>query len=50
MKLVDGKWKRITWDQAINEIGDKILDIRKKSGPDSVYWLGSAKTPTSNAT
>ncbi len=43
MKLVDGKWKRISWDDAINEIGDKLLEIRKKSGPDSVYWLGSAK-------
>ncbi len=43
MKLVDGKWKRIKWDDAINEIGDKMLDIRKTSGPDSVYWLGSAK-------
>jgi len=43
MKLVDGKWKRIAWDQAINEIGDKILAVREKSGPDSVYWLGSAK-------
>jgi len=43
MKLVGGKWKRIKWDEAINEIGDKMLDIRKTSGPDSVYWLGSAK-------
>ena len=33
----------ISWDQAINEIGDKMLEIRKASGPDSVYWLGSAK-------
>ena len=43
MKLVAGKWQRISWDEAINEIGDKMLDIRKSSGPDSVYWLGSAK-------
>jgi formate dehydrogenase major subunit len=43
MKLVSGKWTRISWDQAINEIGDKMLDIRQKSGPDSVYFLGSAK-------
>jgi len=43
MKLAGGKWQRISWDQAINEIGDKMLDIRKTSGPDSVYWLGSAK-------
>lgn len=43
LKLVDGQWKRLSWDQAIDEIGDKLLDIRLKAGPDSVYWLGSAK-------
>jgi formate dehydrogenase major subunit len=43
MKLVDGKWKKISWDDAINEVGDKMLQVRKESGPDSVYWLGSAK-------
>jgi formate dehydrogenase major subunit len=43
MKLVNGQWQRISWDAAINEIGDKLLEIRGKSGPDSVYWLGSAK-------
>ena len=43
MKLANGKWTKISWDQAINEIGDKMMEIRKKSGPDSVYWLGSAK-------
>ena len=42
----DGKRKlaRVSWDQAIDEIGDKLLDIRQKGGPgSSVYWLGSAK-------
>ncbi|MGY4410170.1 anaerobic selenocysteine-containing dehydrogenase [Bradyrhizobium sp. LB7.1] len=43
MKLVGGQWTRVSWDTAINEIGDKILEVREKSGPDSVYWLGSAK-------
>ena len=43
MKLSGGKWQRMSWDDAVNEIGDKLLDIRKSSGPDSVYWLGSAK-------
>jgi formate dehydrogenase major subunit len=43
MKLVGGQWQRISWDVAINEIGDKLMAIREKSGPDSVYWLGSAK-------
>jgi formate dehydrogenase major subunit len=27
-QLVDGQWKRLSWDQAIDEIGDKLLDIR----------------------
>jgi len=42
-KLVDGKWQRISWDDAINEIGDRLLSARESAGPDSVYWLGSAK-------
>ncbi len=43
MKLEGGRWTRIKWDQAMDEIGKKILDVREKSGPDAVYWLGSAK-------
>jgi formate dehydrogenase major subunit len=43
MKLANGQWTRINWDQAINEIGDKLMAIRERSGPDAVYWLGSAK-------
>ena len=44
MKLAGGKWVKISWDQAINEIGDQMIKIRKSAaGPDSVYWLGSAK-------
>ena len=43
MKLEGGQWKKISWEDAINEIGDKMMEIRKTSGPDSVYWLGSAK-------
>jgi len=43
MKMVGGQWQKISWDEAINEIGDKMLQIREESGPDSVYWLGSAK-------
>ena len=43
MKLEGGKWKRMSWDDAVNEIGDGMLKIREESGPDSVYWLGSAK-------
>jgi formate dehydrogenase major subunit len=49
MKLVNGQWNRISWDVAINEIGDKLNAIREKSGPDSVYWLGSAKFTNESA-
>ncbi|MGB9149044.1 MAG: formate dehydrogenase subunit alpha [Burkholderiales bacterium] len=43
MKLVGGKWTKLTWDQAINEVGDKLMALKKESGPDSVYWVGSSK-------
>ncbi|MGF1561890.1 MAG: formate dehydrogenase subunit alpha [Geminicoccaceae bacterium] len=43
MKLVGGKWERVGWDEALDEISAKMTEIRDSSGPDSVYWLGSAK-------
>ena len=43
MKLVNGRYKRITWDEAYAEIGDKLMKIRKENGPDAVYWIGSSK-------
>jgi formate dehydrogenase major subunit len=43
MKLVNGQWQRMSWDNAITEIADKLMDSRQKSGPDSTFLLGSAK-------
>ncbi|HEX7437849.1 MAG TPA: molybdopterin-dependent oxidoreductase, partial [Caldimonas sp.] len=43
MKLVGNKYERISWDQALNEIGAKMLDLKKQSGPDSVFIVGSSK-------
>jgi formate dehydrogenase major subunit len=43
MKMVDGKWRRISWDDAVNEIGDQLLKIREESGPDSLWFAGSSK-------
>jgi formate dehydrogenase major subunit len=43
MKLDGGKWKRISWDQAYDEISKKLLDIRKESGPDALFVVGSSK-------
>jgi len=43
MKLVNGKYQRISWDQALQEISAKMLDLKKKDGPDSVFFVGSSK-------
>lgn len=43
MKLVNGKYERISWDTALNEIAARLNDLRKASGPESVFWIGSSK-------
>jgi len=43
MKLVNGKYQRISWDQAIEEIGNKLLQLRKEAGPDALMVIGSSK-------
>jgi formate dehydrogenase major subunit len=43
MKLENGKYKRISWDQALGEISGKMLELRKESGPDALYFVGSSK-------
>lgn len=43
MKLVNGKYERISWDTALTEITARLKDLRQASGPDSVYWIGSSK-------
>jgi formate dehydrogenase major subunit len=43
MKLVNGKYERISWDQAINEIGDKLVQLRQQAGPDALMVIGSSK-------
>jgi formate dehydrogenase major subunit len=46
MKLVNGKWQKMSWDDALKEVSDRLLAIRNdkvKGGPDSVFWIGSSK-------
>jgi thiosulfate reductase/polysulfide reductase chain A len=31
-----GDWERISWDEALDEISEKILKIREESGPESI--------------
>ena len=43
VKLVNGKYQKISWDQAMTEISERMLALKKESGPDSVFWVGSSK-------
>jgi formate dehydrogenase major subunit len=43
MKLVDGKYQRISWDQALDEISAKLKELRESSTPDSLFVVGSSK-------
>ncbi|KQP45126.1 formate dehydrogenase subunit alpha [Pseudorhodoferax sp. Leaf274] len=43
MKLVNGKYERIGWDQALSEVSAKLLELKKASGPDSIFIVGSSK-------
>ncbi len=40
----EGKWQRITWDQALAEIGDKLNELKAKYGPETLgIFEGSAR-------
>jgi formate dehydrogenase major subunit len=41
-----GKWQRISWDDALDNIANKLESLRKTDGPDSAMFLGSAKFNT----
>jgi formate dehydrogenase major subunit len=43
MKLEGGKWVKVSWDQAYDDISKKMLAIRKESGPDALMIIGSSK-------
>lgn len=49
MKKVGGKWQKISWDQALDEIAAKLTTIRDNDGPDALHFNGSAKVSTEMA-
>jgi len=49
MKKVNGKWQKLSWDQAFDEITQKLTAIRDKDGPDALHFNGSAKVSTEMA-
>ncbi|MBW2397158.1 MAG: molybdopterin-dependent oxidoreductase, partial [Deltaproteobacteria bacterium] len=41
----EGKWKRISWEQALEELADATIDSLREYGPGSIVWdLGTAGT------
>jgi anaerobic selenocysteine-containing dehydrogenase len=36
----EGRWERISWDQAMDEIASKLADIREREGPEALATLG----------
>jgi formate dehydrogenase major subunit len=48
MKLEGGKWKRLSWDQAMSEITSKLTAIRQKHGPDALHINFSAHMSNEN--
>ena len=39
----EGKWERLSWDDALTEVADKFIDIATENGPDSItYAMGTA--------
>ena len=43
MKLEDGEWVRMDWDEIVSEITGRRLDIKEETGPHATFWCGSAK-------
>ena len=41
-KRGEGKWERITWDQAMDEIAEKLASIRERYGPEAVQTMGGS--------
>jgi len=42
MKKVNGTWREIAWDTAIQEIADQLKDLREKGQPQSVAWVSDS--------
>jgi anaerobic selenocysteine-containing dehydrogenase len=43
-KKGEGRWKRISWDEALDAIAQKLLALKEMYGPESVaFGLGEPK-------
>ena len=39
-KRGEGKWTRVSWDEALTEIADRLIDVLRADGPGAIYWDG----------
>ncbi|RXJ60785.1 molybdopterin-dependent oxidoreductase [Candidatus Marinarcus aquaticus] len=49
MEKVNGEWKRVSWDNAMGKISDKLQQLREEHGPDAVQFIGSSKVSNEQA-
>ncbi len=49
-KRGEGKWEEISWDEALTDVADSLLDAIEESGPESIIRLTGAESgnPVSN--
>ncbi|MCJ7824518.1 MAG: molybdopterin-dependent oxidoreductase, partial [Anaerolineales bacterium] len=47
----EGKWEQITWDEALDTIGQKLIETRDKYGAQSILcdFAGSSQAPTAGS-
>jgi predicted molibdopterin-dependent oxidoreductase YjgC len=38
-----GEWREVTWEEALDLVATRLLEIRNSYGPDSIGFLSSAK-------
>lgn len=42
-KRGEGKWQRISWDEALTEVADAIIDTAVKEGPEAIVQCGGTR-------
>lgn len=48
-KRGEGKWERISWEQALDEIAQKMAELRDRHGPESVLTMGGSSKGAGDA-
>ncbi|MGM0398584.1 MAG: molybdopterin-dependent oxidoreductase [Halobacteriota archaeon] len=49
MKKENGEWVPVSWEEALDDIASELSRVREEYGPDSTFWMGSAKVSNEEA-